>query len=131
MEANARPKGDKNRTSLPVAGDDFDAKQTVMGFIDSIGFDVVDSGSLSNSWRIEPNTPIYFWPYAPEIPEGVSEEKAKEIYKQPGVPIKQEQAINLIAETERPSPVGGTLEGMPPIHVAIFLELASANTIER
>ena len=131
MEANARPKGDKNRTSLPVAGDDFDAKQTVMGFIDSIGFDVVDSGSLSNSWRIEPNTPIYFWPYAPEIPEGVSEERAKEIYKQPGVPIKQEQAINLIAETERPSPVGGTLEGMPPIHVAIFLELASANTIER
>jgi hypothetical protein len=40
-----------------------------------------ETGSLANSWRIEPNTPIYFWPYAPAVPEGLTEDEAKQIYK--------------------------------------------------
>ncbi|GAA3113658.1 hypothetical protein GCM10010520_67160 [Rhizobium viscosum] len=131
MQHNARPKGDAERTTLPIAGDDAGAKEAVTHFIEAIGYDVVDAGSLAESWRIEPNTPIYFWPYAPVVPEDLVEEEAKKVFQQAGKPISPEEARTLIDRTVRPSPIGGTLEGMPPIHVALFLELASADTVQR
>ncbi|GGC89943.1 NADP oxidoreductase [Chelatococcus reniformis] len=131
MQYNARPKGDSQRTTLPIAGDDAAAKQAVAHFLEAVGYDVVDAGSLADSWRIEPNTPIYFWPYAPAIPEGLTEDEAKKAYLHPGKPISPEAARTLIDKTERPSPIGGTLEGLPPIHVVLFLELASADTVQR
>ena len=131
MEHNARTKGDPMRTTLPIAGDDAIAKETVASFLQTVGYDVVDAGSLADSWRIEPNTPIYFWPYAPVIPEGLAEGEAKKVFQQPGKPISPQAAQKLIDQAERPSPIGGTLEGMPPIHVALFLELASGNTIQK
>ncbi|MCF3934970.1 NAD(P)-binding domain-containing protein [Acuticoccus sp. M5D2P5] len=129
MQYNARPKGDTERTTLPIAGDDAGAKAAVTRFLESVGYDVVDAGSLAESWRIEPNTPIYFWPYAPVIPEGMAEEEAKALFQQPGQPLSPDAARALIENTQRPSPIGGTLEGMPPVHVALFLELASADTV--
>ena len=54
-----RPKGDEKRLALPVAGDDTHAKQVVMGVIDEIGFDSVDAGTLDDSWRQQPGTPVY------------------------------------------------------------------------
>lgn len=131
MQHNARPAGDPERTTLPIAGDDRDAKDTVARYIEAVGYDVVDAGLLEDSWRIEPNTPIYFWPYAPTIAPGLSEAQAKHLYQQRGTPISPEKARQLIRNCERPSPIGGTLEGMPPIHIALFLELASANTVKR
>jgi len=131
MQYNARPKGHPERTTLPLAGEDAAAKQAVTRFIETIGFDVVDTGSLADSWRIEPNTPIYFWPYIPALPDGLTEAEAKQVYQQAGTPISPAAAHKLVAETKRPSPIGGTLEGMPPIHIALFLELASANTVQR
>lgn len=131
MQHNARPKGDAERTTLPIAGDDANAKAVVKRFLEAVGYDVVDAGALADSWRIEPNTPIYFWPYAPVVPAGLTEAEAKAVFKQRGKPLTPEAATELIAKTERPSPIGGTLEGMPPIHVALFMELASANTIQR
>lgn len=130
MEHNARPKGHAERTTLPIAGNDAAAKQAVTTFIEDIGYNVVDAGSLADSWRIEPNTPIYFWPYAPAIPDGLAQDEAKALYRQSGKPISPETAKALIADTERPSPIGGTLEGLPPVHVALFLELASGDTIK-
>jgi predicted dinucleotide-binding enzyme len=131
MQHNARPKGDAGRTTLPIAGDDAAAKEAVTRFIEAAGYDVVDAGSLADSWRIEPNTPIYFWPYAPAISDDLTEEEAKKVYQQPGTPISPEAARKLINKTERPSPIGGTLDGMPPVHIALFLELASADTVQR
>ncbi len=55
----AQPDGTPGRRALVVAADDEDAKATVRGFIHEIGFDVVDAGSLADSWRIEPGTPGY------------------------------------------------------------------------
>lgn len=130
MQYNARPKGDAERTTLPIAGDDTAAKETVTRFIETVGYNVVDAGSLADSWRIEPNTPIYFWPYAPAVPDGLTEEEAKNVYRQRGKPMSPEQARQLISTTKSPSPIGGTLEGLPPIHIALFLELASANTVQ-
>jgi predicted dinucleotide-binding enzyme len=42
-----------------VAGDDARAKQAVMRLVDQLGFDPVDAGSLDESWRQQPGTPVY------------------------------------------------------------------------
>ena len=131
MESNARPQGDAERTTLPIAGDDAAAIKAVTHFIETIGYDVVQAGSLAESWRIEPGTPIYFWRYAPVVPEGVSSDEAKRIYQQRGEPVTPQEARTLIAEATRPSPIGGTLEGMPQVHVDLFLEQASADTVKK
>ncbi len=47
------------RVAIPVAGDDPAAKAIVFQLIDDIGFDVVDAGSLAESWRQQPGTPVY------------------------------------------------------------------------
>jgi 8-hydroxy-5-deazaflavin:NADPH oxidoreductase len=54
-----RPAGTPGRVALPVAGDDPAAKTTVMRLIDQLGFDAVDAGSLDESWRQQPGTPVY------------------------------------------------------------------------
>jgi hypothetical protein len=54
-----RPAGVPNRIALPVAGDDGTSKAVVMELIDELGFDAVDAGSLDESWRQQPGTPVY------------------------------------------------------------------------
>ncbi|MGI5240612.1 NADPH-dependent F420 reductase [Dactylosporangium sp. CA-139066] len=61
----ARPAGAADRTALPIAGDDAEAKRTVTALLDAIGFDAVDAGTLADSWRSEPGTPVYGNPYGP------------------------------------------------------------------
>ena len=53
------PAGQPNRIALPVAGDDAKAKQVVIGLVDALGFDGVDAGSIAESWRQQPGTPVY------------------------------------------------------------------------
>jgi len=53
------PAGSPNRIALSVAGDNESEKQVVMQLIDAIGFDAIDGGSLSESWRQEPGSPAY------------------------------------------------------------------------
>ncbi|RAI03489.1 oxidoreductase [Acuticoccus sediminis] len=130
IASNARPEGSPERTTLPIAGDDNAAKGAVTRFIETIGYDVIDAGALAESWRIEPGTPIYFWRYAPHVPEGVSGDEAKRIYQQPGRPVSKDEARTLIADATRPSPIGGTLEGMPQVHIDLFLEQASPETVK-
>ncbi|MFJ5545956.1 NADPH-dependent F420 reductase [Micromonospora chalcea] len=54
-----KPAGTAGRIALPVAGDDADAKRIVMGLVDDLGFDPVDAGTLDESWRQQPDTPVY------------------------------------------------------------------------
>jgi len=54
-----RPVGAPDRLALPVAADDASAKQVVRDLIDELGFDTVDAGSLDDSWRQQPGTPVY------------------------------------------------------------------------
>jgi 8-hydroxy-5-deazaflavin:NADPH oxidoreductase len=54
-----KPAGDPERLAMPVAGDDEEAKRVVVGLIDQIGFDAVDAGTLADSSRQEPGTPVY------------------------------------------------------------------------
>ncbi|MEU3829493.1 NAD(P)-binding domain-containing protein [Streptomyces sp. SID161] len=54
-----RPAGAPDRLALPVAGDDEAAKRTVRELIDELGFDTVDAGTIADSWRQQPGTPVY------------------------------------------------------------------------
>jgi len=56
---DAQSAGTAERRALIVAGDDADAKAAVSEFIDTIGFDVLDIGGLSESWRIQAGTAAY------------------------------------------------------------------------
>jgi hypothetical protein len=47
------------RLALPVAGDDAGAKRVVLQLIDELGFDGIDAGTLAESWRQQPGTPVY------------------------------------------------------------------------
>jgi predicted dinucleotide-binding enzyme len=51
--------GAPGRIALPVAGDDRRAKDIVIRLLDEIGFDGIDAGSLDESWRQQPGTPVY------------------------------------------------------------------------
>jgi predicted dinucleotide-binding enzyme len=54
-----RPPGIPGRIALPIAGDDAAAKAVVLRLIDELGFDGVDAGGLDESWRQQPDTPVY------------------------------------------------------------------------
>nr|BFE61454.1 NAD(P)-binding domain-containing protein [Dactylosporangium thailandense] len=58
-----RPAGAADRPALPIFGDDAAAKRTVTEFLDAIGWDAVDGGDLAESWRSQPDTPVYGTPY--------------------------------------------------------------------
>jgi predicted dinucleotide-binding enzyme len=59
LTTDGQPAGSANRRALVVAGDDASAKRTVAGLLDQFGFDTVDAGPLSESWRIQRDTPGY------------------------------------------------------------------------
>ena len=59
LTTDGKPPGTPNRRAFVIAGDDADAKRAVTALIDTFGFDVVDAGTLADSWRNEPNTPGY------------------------------------------------------------------------
>ncbi|TCU20563.1 NADPH-dependent F420 reductase [Rhizobium sullae] len=51
--------GSASRLAIPIAGDDIAAKSVVSGLVSETGFDAVDAGPLSDSWRFQPGTPAY------------------------------------------------------------------------
>jgi 8-hydroxy-5-deazaflavin:NADPH oxidoreductase len=53
------PKGNNNRIALPVSGDNTREKEIVMSLVNDSGFDALDIGDLSQSWRQQPGAPIY------------------------------------------------------------------------
>jgi predicted dinucleotide-binding enzyme len=59
LEKKGTPAGTPGRISLPVSGDDTAAKQRVIQLVEELGFDAVDNGSLHESWRQQPGTPVY------------------------------------------------------------------------
>ena len=56
---HGREVGAPGRRALPVAGDDPTAKAVVLEIVEALGFDAVDAGSLADSWRQQPGTPVY------------------------------------------------------------------------
>ena len=59
LRNHGRPKGSPERIALPVAADDQQAKDVIIGLIDEIGFDGVDAGGLDASWRQQLGGALY------------------------------------------------------------------------
>ncbi|HEY8548471.1 MAG TPA: NADPH-dependent F420 reductase [Vicinamibacterales bacterium] len=59
LTTDGQPPGTPNRRALAIAGNDPEAKAKVAELIDRFGFEVVDIGPLSESWRIQRDTPGY------------------------------------------------------------------------
>lgn len=59
LENKGTPEGTSGRIAMAIAGNDLSHKQKIMELVNELGFDTVDSGSLSDSWRQQPGTPAY------------------------------------------------------------------------
>ncbi|WP_257064671.1 NADPH-dependent F420 reductase [Priestia megaterium] len=59
LENEGTPEGTSERIAIAIAGNDLSQKQVIMDVVNELGFDTVDSGSLSDSWRQQPGTPAY------------------------------------------------------------------------
>ncbi len=55
----SRPKGEKNRIALAVSGDHTKAKEIVFKLVDELGFDSFDIGTIAQSWKQQPGSPVY------------------------------------------------------------------------
>ncbi|MGW0830353.1 NADPH-dependent F420 reductase [Streptomyces prunicolor] len=64
LRALPRPVDATDRTSLPIAGDDPDAKKQAAELLSLLGYDSVDMGPLSESWRSQVGTPAFCVPYS-------------------------------------------------------------------
>ncbi len=54
-----KPAGAEGRIALPVAGADGPAKELAFELVEQLGFDPVDAGTIEESWRQHPGTPVY------------------------------------------------------------------------
>jgi predicted dinucleotide-binding enzyme len=59
ITTDGTPAGTENRRALATAGDDAEAVALVTGLYDEFGFDTVNVGPLSESWRVERDRPAY------------------------------------------------------------------------
>src|ERR1700755_1699831 len=59
LMAAGRPAGSRDPVALPISGDNPKAKEIVAQLIDRIGFDSVDAGTIAESWRQQPGSPVY------------------------------------------------------------------------
>lgn len=59
LDSKGRSHGSSDRVALSVAGDESQSKKVVLALIDALGFDGVDTGKLSESWRQQPGAPAY------------------------------------------------------------------------
>ena len=112
IAALARPAGAADRTALPIAGDDPQAKAAAAELIGRLGFDTVDAGPLAESWRFEPETDPYTTPYSSDpgavrdawaqAAEAVRSGTAPQLpAPDPGVPLPAAELRALLAGTPR------------------------------
>ncbi|WP_413811382.1 NADPH-dependent F420 reductase [Streptomyces sp. OE57] len=113
IPALARSTGAPDRTALPIAGDDPEARASAAALIDRLGFDTVDVGPLAESWRFEPETAAYAVPYFAdsEALKAAMAKMGEEIRSgapfetrppaDPGAPLSADRLRALLAETPR------------------------------
>ncbi len=62
ITTDGKPAGSPDRRALATASDFADAAQFVTDLYDQFGFDTVNVGPLSESWRVERDQPAYVVP---------------------------------------------------------------------
>jgi predicted dinucleotide-binding enzyme len=66
ITTDGKPAGTPGRRALATASDHADAAQFVIDLYDQFGFDAVNIGGLSESWRVERDQPAYVVPQTRE-----------------------------------------------------------------
>lgn len=56
---NGKPHAHPDRVALPVAGDREADREVAMTLMNDTGFDGYDAGTLADSWRQQPGSPVY------------------------------------------------------------------------
>lgn len=99
LENEGTPEGTIGRIAMAIAGNELSQKQTVMDVVNQLGFDTVDGGSLSDSWRQQPGTPAY-------CTELTKEEltKALKKAKKEKAPFLRDKAIEMLSKPN-PTPL--------------------------
>jgi predicted dinucleotide-binding enzyme len=64
LGALPRPVDATDRTTLPIAGNDPAARRHAAELLSLLGYDSVDMGALTESWRSQVGTPVFCAPYA-------------------------------------------------------------------
>ena len=59
LAQSGHPKGTSNRIVLPISGNNTKSKEVVAGLVNDSGFDTLDIGNLSDSWKQQPGSPVY------------------------------------------------------------------------
>ncbi|WP_188780388.1 NADPH-dependent F420 reductase [Marmoricola endophyticus] len=91
----AQPSGAEDRSTLLVAGDDAEAKERAASFLDAIGYDALDAGSLAESWRFENGQPAYTAAY---VRDGQTGRVVGEVE---GVPADAARLRDLLGRADR------------------------------
>lgn len=99
----AREPGDPERIAIPVAGGDEEARRVALSLVDDTGFDAVDAGSIEESWRQQPGSPVYCTSLtAAEIPAALAAAQRDRL------PRRRDLAIAVI--TDRAQDPTGTVD---------------------
>jgi len=59
LKDRGRPKGEEDRIAIAVSGDVSNAKEIVFTLVDELGFDPFDVGTIAQSWKQQPGSPVY------------------------------------------------------------------------
>ena len=105
--------GSDERSALPIAGNSLRAKASAAGLISRLGYDTVDVGPLTESWRFEPETLPSVVPYFAD-PDAFKSGVAKVAealragrspmdvdFADPGAPLPAHRLRTLLDETRR------------------------------
>lgn len=92
----ARPAGAPDRSALPIAGDDSDAKVRAAELIGLLGYDTLDAGTLADSWRFEPEAGAYTRVYLadPDVPD-------EQMMQAPAAPLPADKLRAALAASHR------------------------------
>jgi hypothetical protein len=76
--------------------------------MDAIGYNAVDCGTLADSWRIEPNTPVYVLPYVGEPPAGLTKEERRRWFRADRrARVTADQVREFVTQAKKSARVGG------------------------
>jgi 8-hydroxy-5-deazaflavin:NADPH oxidoreductase len=104
LAALPRPVHAPDRTTLPIAGDDPGAKKHAAELISLLGYDCVDMGPLSESWRSQLGTPVFCAPYAVT--------KDDQYWNQPAAPASAAEIGTALASARKSDLTGRLPSGM-------------------
>lgn len=59
LDSKGTPEGTAGRIAMAIFGEHATQKQVMIDVVNDLGFDAVDGGALSDSWKSQPGTPAY------------------------------------------------------------------------